>query len=54
MTLRETPSGITGSCRYKGDLFTPSTIQEWLDDYRTILANAAANPQRSVGELADP
>jgi len=50
--LKETPAGITGSCRYKNDLFEPNTVQHWIADYTTILAKAAANPETSLGRLA--
>jgi acyl-CoA synthetase (AMP-forming)/AMP-acid ligase II/acyl carrier protein len=53
LTVRETPSGITGAYRYKNDLFEPDTVQHWIDDYKTILATAAANPRKSLGRLAD-
>jgi acyl-CoA synthetase (AMP-forming)/AMP-acid ligase II/acyl carrier protein len=53
MTLRETPSGITGSCRYKSNLFEPTTVQHWIADYEVILAKAAANPKKSLGRLVD-
>ena len=53
VTLRETPSGITGACSYKNDLFEPNTLQHWIADYKTILAKAAANPETSLGRLAD-
>jgi acyl-CoA synthetase (AMP-forming)/AMP-acid ligase II/acyl carrier protein len=53
MTLTETPSGITGACRYKNDLFEPTAIQHWIADYKTILAKAAANPEKSLGWFAD-
>ena len=50
--LKETPSGVAGSCSYKNDLFEPGTLQHWIADYRTILAKAAANPEMSLGRLA--
>ena len=53
VTLRETPSGITGACRYKEELFEPNTLQHWVADYKTILAKAAADPETSLGRLAD-
>ena len=53
VVLKETPSGITGSCSYKDDLFEPDTLQHWIADYTTILAKAAANPETSLGRLAD-
>lgn len=53
MTLSETPSGIVGACRYKKDLLEPSTFRHWVADYKAILANAIANPRKSLGRLAD-
>jgi NRPS condensation-like uncharacterized protein len=53
VTLRETPSGITGSCSYKHDMLKPNTVKDWLADYKTVLANATANPQTPLGRLAD-
>jgi acyl carrier protein len=52
MTLRETPSGITGTCRYKQDLFEIDTARRWIADYKAILTKAAANPKKSLGLLA--
>ena len=49
--LEETPSGITGSCTYKNDLFEPNTLQHWIADYKTILGKAASNPEMSLGRL---
>ena len=53
VTLKETPSGITGTCSYKNELLEPDTVQRWIEDYKTILAKAAANPETSLGRLAD-
>jgi non-ribosomal peptide synthetase component F len=53
ITLKETPSGITGVCGHKNDLFEPNTVQDWIADYTAILAKAAANPNKQLGRLAD-
>jgi acyl-CoA synthetase (AMP-forming)/AMP-acid ligase II/acyl carrier protein len=53
MTLREAPSGISGICGHKNDLFESNTVQDWITDYTAILAKAAANPDRQLGRLAD-
>jgi non-ribosomal peptide synthetase component F len=53
VTLAETESGLEGTCRYKGDLFEPTTIQGWLSSYMIILGKAAANPELSLGRLTD-
>ena len=52
MTLKETPSSISGTCRYKDDLFEPKTIRRWIADYKAILVSAAASPGKSLGQLA--
>ncbi len=53
VTLKETAAGVIGACRYKPDLLEPSTSRHWIPDYETILAKAAANPETSLGRLAD-
>jgi acyl-CoA synthetase (AMP-forming)/AMP-acid ligase II/acyl carrier protein len=53
MALKESPSGITGLCGYKSDLFKPNTALDWIADYTAILAKAAANPDKELGRLAD-
>jgi non-ribosomal peptide synthetase component F len=52
VTLKETASGVTGTCSYKAGLFEPDIVQPWVPDYETILAKAAANPEMPVGRLA--
>jgi acyl-CoA synthetase (AMP-forming)/AMP-acid ligase II/acyl carrier protein len=52
LTLKETPSGLTGICTYKDQLFEPITLQQWMADYKTILSKAASNPETSLGRLA--
>jgi amino acid adenylation domain-containing protein len=51
VTLKEAPSGITGSWSYKKDLFEANNPKHWIADYRTILTKAAANPETPVGRL---
>lgn len=51
--LKQTSSGITGSCSYKTDLFESDSLQEWIADYTTILAKAAANPEIALGRLVE-
>ena len=50
MTLNETPSGIIGTCSYKSDLLGG---QGWVDNYKAILAQAAANPRKPLGQFTD-
>jgi amino acid adenylation domain-containing protein len=51
LMLKEGPSGITGSCAYKEDLFGTGTLHQWMADYQAILAEAVADPERSIGRL---
>jgi amino acid adenylation domain-containing protein len=53
LMLKERPSGVAGSCTYKDNLFGANTIQHWMADYKAILAKATANPEMSLGRLAD-
>src|SRR5262249_45540 len=51
VTLKEAPSGITGSWSYKKDLFEANNPKRWIADYKTILIKAAANPETPLGQL---
>jgi amino acid adenylation domain-containing protein len=53
LMLKETPSGITGSWRYKNELFEPDAPPLRITDYRALLSKAAANPEASLGRLAE-
>jgi acyl carrier protein len=53
LTFREMPSGITGTCRYKHELFEGAGFKHWVADYNAILTKAVANPRISLGRLAD-
>jgi hypothetical protein len=53
MSLKETQSGIAGTCSYKRELFEPDNLQPWAADYVTILTKAAAEPAISLGRLVD-
>ena len=53
VSLRETPSGITGLGIYKSDLFAPGMLRHWIKDYAAILAKAAARPETLLGRLTE-
>ncbi|WP_426524801.1 AMP-binding protein [Bradyrhizobium sp. McL0615] len=53
MSLNKTPSGITGVCRCKNDLFERMSAQNWIADYKTVLTKAVNNPKKVLGRLAD-
>jgi hypothetical protein len=52
VTLRETLSGIVGSCSHKPDLFETQSHGPWMADYKKILAQVAANPEMPLLRLA--
>jgi acyl-CoA synthetase (AMP-forming)/AMP-acid ligase II/acyl carrier protein len=53
MSLNKTPSGITGVCRCKNDLFERMTLQHWIGDYKAVLTKAVSNPKKCLGRFAD-
>jgi hypothetical protein len=53
VSLRETPSGISGLGIYKSDLFAPGMLRHWNKDYAAILAKAAARPETLLGRLME-
>jgi amino acid adenylation domain-containing protein len=53
LMLKERPSGITGSCIYKRNLFKRRAITHWMEDFSKILRNAVANPEAPLRRLLD-
>ncbi|HEX2211177.1 MAG TPA: amino acid adenylation domain-containing protein, partial [Longimicrobium sp.] len=51
LSLVETPAEMVGAIEYSTDLFDAETIRRMAGHFRTLLAAAAANPDRPVGEL---
>jgi acyl-CoA synthetase (AMP-forming)/AMP-acid ligase II/acyl carrier protein len=51
MSLNITPSGITGVCRCKNDLFERMNAPHWIADYKTILTKVVKSPRKSLGRL---
>jgi amino acid adenylation domain-containing protein len=51
--LKERPSGITGTCTYKSELFETRAIRHWIEDFTAILARAATRPDVPLGRLLD-
>ena len=49
--LKERPTGITGSCNYKRDLFGNGTIGAWMDEFVALLAGGAAQPDVPLARL---
>jgi hypothetical protein len=53
LMLKERPSGVTGSCTYKYELFEHDAVRYWIVDYMTVLTNAVANHRTPLGRLVD-
>ncbi|MFT4115508.1 amino acid adenylation domain-containing protein [Bradyrhizobium sp.] len=49
--LKERPSGITGSCNYKGDLIDSGQVGQWMDDLVVLLEAAVIQPDMPLGRL---
>lgn len=53
LMLKERPSGITGSCNYKGELLDGAMVGAWMEDLIALLAAAVAWPHTPLGRLLD-
>jgi amino acid adenylation domain-containing protein len=51
LMLKERPTGITGSCSYKRELFGHRAIPQWMEDLVVILTRAAAQPNVPLQRL---
>ncbi|MHC2328530.1 hypothetical protein ACVI3S_006550 [Bradyrhizobium diazoefficiens] len=53
LMLKERPTGITGSCNYKGELLEARMVGEWIEDFVALLGAAAAQPNTPLDRLLD-
>ena len=53
LMLKERPTGITGSCNYKGELLDGGMVGAWMADLVALLAAAVAQPNTPLGRLLD-
>ncbi|MEK9281567.1 MULTISPECIES: non-ribosomal peptide synthetase [unclassified Bradyrhizobium] len=51
LMLKQRPTGITGSCNYKGELLDGRMVGEWMEDLVALLTAAVAQPNASLGRL---
>lgn len=54
LTLRETADGLVGSCIYKPHLFNTKSIDRLLGDFRKVLENMVAHPERPISAIRAP
>jgi hypothetical protein len=52
LNLRRAPAGLTGMGRYNNAL-SARGARRWIAEYPTILAEAAADPEMSLGQLGE-
>jgi len=52
-TLAETAHGLAGTLKYSRDLFEPPTIERLIEGFGQLLAEALADPEKPVTELAE-
>lgn len=53
LMLKERPTGITGSCNYKGERLDGRMVGAWMEDLVALLAAAVAQPHAPLGRLLD-
>ncbi|MBR0775195.1 amino acid adenylation domain-containing protein [Bradyrhizobium diazoefficiens] len=53
LMLKERPTGITGSCNYKGELLDGGVVGGWMADLVALLEAAVAKPHTPLGRLLD-
>ncbi|WP_441234056.1 amino acid adenylation domain-containing protein [Bradyrhizobium sp. 930_D9_N1_4] len=51
LMLKERPTGITGSCNYKGNMLDGRMVGEWMADLVALLGAAVAQPNTPLGRL---
>ncbi|MVT74322.1 non-ribosomal peptide synthetase [Bradyrhizobium cajani] len=53
LMLKERPTGITGSCSYKGELLDGPMVADWMKDLVALLGGAVIQPNMPLGRLLD-
>ena len=48
LALRESADGLVGACIYKPHLFGARSIDRLLRDFRNVLENMVAQPERAI------
>ncbi len=51
LSLGQTPEGLSGTLRYRTDLFEPGTITRMVEHFSTLVEAAVSAPETRVGEL---
>jgi hypothetical protein len=51
LMLKERPTGITGSCNYKGELIDGAMVSAWMEDLVALLGAAMTQPNTPLDRL---
>jgi non-ribosomal peptide synthetase component F len=51
LTMRETAQGLVGACIYKPGLFGAKSVERLLRDFRKVLENMVARPERPISAM---
>ena len=51
LTLRESAQGLVGACIYKPRLFSAKSVERLLHDFRKVLENMVARPERPISAI---
>jgi acyl-CoA synthetase (AMP-forming)/AMP-acid ligase II len=51
LTMRETAQGLAGACIYKARLFSARSVERLLRDFRKVLENMVARPERPISAM---
>ena len=51
LTLRESARGLAGSCIYKPRLFSAKSVDRLVRDFRKVLENLVARPDKSISTI---
>ena len=54
LALRECAQGLVGSCIYKPHLFSAKSVDRLLRDFRNVLENMVAQPDRPISSIRVP
>ncbi len=52
LALEEADDGLVGSIEFNADLFDPATVDRMLDQFRRILEQVVADPDRPIADVA--
>ncbi|MBD2344914.1 non-ribosomal peptide synthetase [Anabaena subtropica] len=52
LSISESPEGLTGFLEYNTDIFDSATINQFINNFQTLLENIVANPEQTLSQLS--